>query len=155
PPLAFAVANGNRGSFTTNERTAHGPNLSPSRQEVPGSRVAITGKAGSRLAFPVWHAPCCCRVWAMGQRRILVVEDKAALRDVLADFLASDGHQADTACDGLEALDWLDQHHYDAVFTDLHMPGLDGPSLYEAIRQRQGEDPPRIIFMTGNAALSA
>jgi len=91
----------------------------------------------------------------MGQRRILVVEDEAALRDVLADFLAIDGHQVDTACDGLEAHDWLDQHHYDAVFTDLHMPGLDGPTLYEAIRQGQGENPPRVIFMTGNAALSA
>ena len=35
------------------------------------------------------------------------------------------------------------------------MPGLDGPSLYAAIQKRQGEDPPRIIFMTGQAALSA
>ena len=35
------------------------------------------------------------------------------------------------------------------------MPGLDGPSLYAAIRKRQGEGPPRVIFMTGNAALSA
>jgi len=91
----------------------------------------------------------------MGQRRILVVDDEAILRDLLADILAGDGHQVDIACDGLEALDWLDQHHYDAVFTDLHMPGLDGPSLYEVIRQRQGETPPRVIFMTGNADLSA
>ena len=91
----------------------------------------------------------------MGQKRILVVDDEEALRHLLADILTHEGHQVDTACDGLEALDWLDQHHYDAVFTDLHMPGLDGPSLYEAIRKRQGEDPPRLIFMTGNAALSA
>jgi hypothetical protein len=35
------------------------------------------------------------------------------------------------------------------------MPGLDGPKLYEAIQKRQGEDLPRVIFMTGNAALSA
>ena len=91
----------------------------------------------------------------MGQKRILVVEDEEILRGVLAGILADDGHQVDTACDGLEALDWLDQHHYDAVFTDLHMPGLDGPSLYDAIRKRQGEDAPRVIFMTGNAARSA
>jgi CheY-like chemotaxis protein len=91
----------------------------------------------------------------MGQKRILVVDDEDVLRDLLADILAHEGHQVDTACDGFEALDWLDQHHYDAVFTDLQKPGLDGPSLYAAIRKRQGEDPPRIIFMTGNPALSA
>jgi CheY-like chemotaxis protein len=91
----------------------------------------------------------------MGQKRILVVDDEDVLRDLLADILAHEGHQVDTACDGFEALDWLDQHHYDAVFTYLQMPGLDGPSLYAAIRKRQGEDPPRIIFMTGNPALSA
>ena len=91
----------------------------------------------------------------MGQKRILVVDDEEVLRDLLAEILAIEGHQVDTACDGLEALDWLEHHHYDAVFTDLHMPGLDGPSLYAAIRKRQDEDPPRIIFMTGNAALSA
>ncbi len=93
--------------------------------------------------------------WAMGQKRILVVDDEEVLRILLADILSGDGHQVDIACDGLEALDWLDQHHYDAVFTDLHMPGLDGPKLYEAIRNRQGGDPPRVIFMTGNAALTA
>ncbi len=91
----------------------------------------------------------------MGQKRILVVEDEEILRGLLADVLTGDGHQVDTACDGLEALGWLDQHHYDAVFTDFRMPGLDGPSLYDAIRKRPGEDPPRVIFMTGNATLSA
>jgi CheY-like chemotaxis protein len=91
----------------------------------------------------------------MGQKRILVVDDEEVLRDLLAEMLADEGHQVDTACDGLEALDWLDHHHYDAVFTDLRMPGLDGPSLYAAIWKRQDEDPPRIIFMTGQAALSA
>ena len=91
----------------------------------------------------------------VGQKRILVVDDEEVLRGLLADILTCDGHQVDTACDGLEALDWLDQHHYDAVFTDLQMPGLDGPRLYEAVQKRQGEDPPRVIFMTGNAALSA
>jgi CheY-like chemotaxis protein len=34
------------------------------------------------------------------------------------------------------------------------MPEMDGPGLYAAIRKRQA-DPPRIIFMTGHAALSA
>jgi len=109
----------------------------------------------SRLAFQAWHAPCYRPASAMGQKRILVVDDEEVLRGLLADILTCDGHQVDTACDGLEALDWLDQHHYDAVFTDLLMPGLDGPRLYEAVQKRQGEDPPRVIFMTGNAALSA
>ena len=87
-------------------------------------------------------------------KRILVVEDEDTLRDLLADILTCEGHQVDAASDGLEALDWLDQHRYDAVFTDLQMPGMDGPRLYEAIRKRQGEALPHVIFMTGHAALS-
>ena len=37
----------------------------------------------------------------MGQKRILVVDDEAVLRELLADILAREGHQVDTACDGL------------------------------------------------------
>jgi CheY-like chemotaxis protein len=73
----------------------------------------------------------------MGQKRILVVDDEDVLRELLADILADEGHQVDTACDGLEALDWLDQHHYDAVFIDLQMPGLEAAVQMVTVLPRQ------------------
>ena len=126
----------------------------PEQQEVVRPPAAIVGKARRGEHLPVGTRSAHFSK-TMGQKRILVVDDEDVLRELLADILAREGHQVDTACDGLEALDWLDQHHYDAVFTDLQMPGLDGPKLYEAIQKRQGEDLPRVIFMTGDAALSA
>jgi two-component system, cell cycle response regulator CpdR len=91
-------------------------------------------------------------------RRILVVEDDDALREVLTVALSRDGHTVDGACDGTEALALLEQQPYDLVLSDLRMPRTDGPSLYETLRTRHhfpvrfATKLPRVIFMTGNAA---
>ena len=91
-------------------------------------------------------------------RRILVVEDDDALREVLTVALSRDGHAVDGACDGTEALALLEQQPYDLVLSDLRMPRTDGPSLYETLRTRHhfpvrfATKLPRVIFMTGNAA---
>src|SRR5512144_644935 len=91
-------------------------------------------------------------------RRILVVDDDDALREVLTVALTNDGHTVDGACDGTEALALLDRQPYDLVLSDLRMPRTDGPSLYETLRTRHhfpvrfATKLPRVIFMTGNAA---
>jgi CheY-like chemotaxis protein len=91
-------------------------------------------------------------------RRILVVDDDDALREVLTVALTRDGHAVDGACDGTEALALLDRQPYDLVLSDLRMPRVDGPSLYETLRNRHhfpvrfATKLPRVIFMTGNAA---
>lgn len=91
-------------------------------------------------------------------RRILVVDDDDALREVLTVALSRDGHTVDGACDGTEALALLEQQPYDLVLSDLRMPRTDGPSLYETLRTRHhfpvrfATKLPRVIFMTGNAA---
>ena len=91
-------------------------------------------------------------------RRILVVDDDDALREVLTVALTRDGHTVDGACDGTEALVLLEQQPYDLVLSDLRMPRTDGPSLYETLRTRHhfpvrfATKLPRVIFMTGNAA---
>lgn len=91
-------------------------------------------------------------------RRILVVDDDDALREVLTVALTRDGHTVDGASDGTEALALLDRQPYDLVLSDLRMPRVDGPSLYETLRTRHhfpvrfATKLPRVIFMTGNAA---
>lgn len=85
-------------------------------------------------------------------KRILVVDDDGLLREMLSASLSDRDHAVDTAGDGLEALALLDRHHYDVILSDLRMPGLDGPALYEALRtMRRPTTMPRVIFMTGNA----
>jgi CheY-like chemotaxis protein len=83
-------------------------------------------------------------------KRILVVDDDDNLRELLATVLGQDGRGVDTARDGIEALELLNQNRYDLVISDLRMPGLNGPALYEALRATRQTPPPRVIFMTGN-----
>jgi CheY-like chemotaxis protein len=91
-------------------------------------------------------------------RRILVVDDDPALREVLTAALSKDGYEVDAAGDGTEALALLEQRPYDLVLSDLRMPRVDGPSLYETLRTRHhfpvrfATKLPRVIFMTGSAA---
>ena len=55
--------------------------------------------------------------------RILVVDDDADFRDVLAFALAWAGHTVLEAADGLEALAYLRGETADAILLDLEMPG--------------------------------
>ena len=91
-------------------------------------------------------------------RRILVVDDDDQIRELLAAALGGDGHTVDGARDGGEALALLELHPYDLVLSDLHMPRVDGPALYETLQNRHhfpvrfATKLPRVIFMTGSPA---
>ena len=89
----------------------------------------------------------------MARHRILVVDDEENLRDVLVEVLKRDGHDVESACDGTEGLRRTRDSRYDLVITDLRMPGLEGPALYEALRQHYPADPPRVIFMSANTGI--
>ena len=81
--------------------------------------------------------------------RILVVDDEVTLRETVAAILNRHDNIVDTAQDGGEALRLLDLHHYDLILSDVRMPGLDGPALYDAIQQRCRAAMPAVVFMTG------
>jgi two-component system NtrC family sensor kinase len=86
-----------------------------------------------------------------GGASILLVEDKPEVATMLTDMLSIDGHHVDTAVDGLRALDRLEEIAYDVVLSDVRMPGLDGPGLYEELERRHPRLRQRVIFCTGEA----
>lgn len=69
-----------------------------------------------------------------GPTRLLIAEDTASVRDVLQRQLKILGVEADFAEDGKSALDAIRSGAYGILFTDLHMPELDGYSVVNAIR---------------------
>lgn len=79
--------------------------------------------------------------------RILVVDDEAGIRDLLAKTLALAEYEVDLAAGGAEALDRLHRAHYDLVITDLKMPGVDGMTLIRDARRFLPQLP--IIIITG------
>jgi two-component system NtrC family sensor kinase len=84
--------------------------------------------------------------------RVLVVDDEEVLTELLTDVLKSAGHDVDQARDGRTALAMALARSYDAILTDLKMPGLDGQGLYHALCQSRPEMRQRFIFSTGDLA---
>lgn len=84
--------------------------------------------------------------------RILVAEDNAVNREVALGLLAKLGHRADVVGNGADAVAALEQHNYDMIFMDVHMPVLDGLMATREILSRwpQGRRPV-IIAMTADA----
>ncbi len=87
----------------------------------------------------------------LADRRVLVVDDNALNREVASDFLLAAGMQVDTAVDGLDALQHLEQNDYDVVLMDIHMPKMDGLTATREIRQHQRWADLPIIALTAQA----
>ncbi len=73
------------------------------------------------------------------RRRILVVDDQAPYLKILRHYLTGDGHQVETALDGVEALEKFraadrDGEGFELVITDKAMPGMNGEQLAASIK---------------------
>lgn len=66
--------------------------------------------------------------------RILVVDDSASMRQMVAFALSSAGFSVDEAEDGQVALGRAQGQRFNAVVTDVNMPNMDGISLIRALR---------------------
>ncbi len=85
-------------------------------------------------------------------RRILLVEDNEVNRKVATRLLEKLGLKVEIACNGLEAVQKVQQTHYDLILMDCQMPEMDGYIATAHIRQLA---PPRctipIVALTANA----
>ncbi len=72
-------------------------------------------------------------------KRILVVDDETNMRHMLQVMLSKAGYFADTAGDGFEALEKLDQGEFDLVLCDLKMPKMDGMTFLTKAREKYPE----------------
>jgi DNA-binding NtrC family response regulator len=81
------------------------------------------------------------------KQKIMIVEDDAVLRDMLAQFLTRLGYRVAVAGGGSEALARVDEELPDLILSDISMPGLDGLSLLDEVKIRYPETV--VIMMTG------
>jgi two-component system sensor histidine kinase EvgS len=79
--------------------------------------------------------------------RALVVDDDAASLSITCHMLRTLGLHADTAKDGIEALDRVNHCVYDLVVSDLQMPGIDGFSLTCRLKNKTRNM--KSVIMTG------
>jgi signal transduction histidine kinase len=82
--------------------------------------------------------------------RVLVVDDETAIVDSICEFLDLQNIATDKANDGHEALKLLAKNRYDAIISDVRMPGLDGTQLYQKASATEPAYRTRFLFMSGD-----
>jgi excisionase family DNA binding protein len=110
-----------------------------------GARAAATPAAAARPAT------------AAARPRVLVVDDEASIRDLLAKTLALAEYEVDVAPDGRSALDRMRMYPYDLLIADLKMPGMDGLTVIREAKRYKTDLPVIIItgFSTESSAIEA
>jgi EAL domain-containing protein (putative c-di-GMP-specific phosphodiesterase class I) len=88
---------------------------------------------------------------AAAQTRVLLVDDDAAVRNALRRVLEHRGYRVISCSGGAEALERLAGGGYDAMVSDVRMPGMSGLSLLRAVREYDLDLP--VILVTGNPDL--
>ena len=71
--------------------------------------------------------------------KILIVEDDAAMAEMLSDFLTERGFSATVAVDGAEALSVARQERFDIILSDVVMPNMDGIELLRRLRDAKSD----------------
>lgn len=91
-----------------------------------------------------------------GPTRLLIAEDTESVRDILCRQLENLGVEADFAKNGREALDAYKTGKYGIMFTDLHMPEIDGYGVVETIREEEKETGKRFptIVLTADVQMA-
>ena len=89
--------------------------------------------------------------------RVLVVDDEASIRDLLAKTLALAEYDVDVASDGRSALERMRMYPYDLLIADLKMPGMDGLTVIREAKRYKTDLPVLIItgFSTESSAIEA
>lgn len=100
---------------------------------------------------PVEAAPKAVAV-PRGEGTVLVVEDEQAVRDFLENALQDNGYCVTCVGSGPEAVEAARGTRFDLMVSDMVMPGMSGPQLYQALRKLQPEL--KILFISGYPAKS-
>jgi DNA-binding response OmpR family regulator len=88
---------------------------------------------------------------------VLVVDDDAATRDVIASVMRGVGHEVISTTTAEQALDLLDELPIGLVLLDLGLPGMNGEEFLErrSLRGLQAKAPVVVITAAGNAATAS
>ena len=83
--------------------------------------------------------------------KILLLDDEEDVAETMADILRREGYEVDTFLDARAALKACQDTAYDAVLSDIRMPGMDGLAFFEALRKVTPRLAKRLVFLTGDA----
>src|SRR5215813_2486221 len=131
-------------SFSTNSRKLRRKISCSSLKNVismASPHHTLTGQSTSRKRL-------CYHAKIMSAPRILIVDDDAWILRMVATVLDKRGYVIDTAVDGAEALERVEESTPDLVITDIMMPRMDGWTLIRTLRARPETAFTPVLFLT-------
>jgi len=84
--------------------------------------------------------------------KVLVVDDEINLRLVVKKELSRMGHYVETASDGEEAWQIMEEKDFEVILTDINMPRIDGIELLRRLKEKR-QNPPEVIMITGHGTI--
>jgi two-component system response regulator AtoC len=73
-------------------------------------------------------------------KRILVIDDEKNMRHMLTTMLGKAGYSVESAADGLEALERMEESRFHFILCDIKMPRMDGMSFLKTAREKYPEN---------------
>ena len=134
--VSYGIIRRHEGTMEVESEVGNGTSF---RIRLPASKNAVSIQAIRELpsVTPLSEQSC--------QGRILVVDDEEHVRDLLRDILESEGCRVSLAESAREALELFDNEVFDAIFTDVGMPEMNGWELARAVRDRNSVIPLAVI----------
>jgi len=83
-------------------------------------------------------------------KKILIIDDEPNIVEVIRLFAAQMGYDADSACSGKSGVEKIKMNQYWALFCDLQLPGLNGLSVYENVKELRMELSKKFVLLTGS-----
>jgi len=85
-----------------------------------------------------------------GARRILLLEDDPAFKEIIKDFLTDCGFTVVAVQNGVEGVHEVMGNDFEVILTDMMMPTLPGDMFYRAVERMRPHLCDRFVFMTGH-----
>jgi PAS domain S-box-containing protein len=126
-----------------------------------GGKIEVKSSSGKGAKFTIFlpviktiaektTAPKVLAEKPKGVKSVLVVEDEESLRMMIREVLEQDGYRVQQCEGGQQAIEMMKTKRFDAIITDLKMPGIGGKELYTFVQKYYPVLAPRVLFITGD-----
>jgi CheY-like chemotaxis protein len=143
--VSYGIIRRHEGTFKVESEVGRGTMF---RISLP---IAV-GVGSAQNEFDV--SPRLTLVTTSNKMKILVVDDEQQVRELMGEILEYEGCEATLAENGNEALKLFEAGKFDAIFTDVGMPGMNGWELARAIRALDRDVPLAVITGWGETVSS-